>query len=117
MQGWTRDGIETFNKLCQEVVADRASADGKQFEIDFKAFQKVEALRRKTKLDVDGDSGSESDDDGEQEKDQNTQRYVFNHLQDLEKATCCDDNPGVGEDKVSSAFYDSDDNVVQQIKT
>jgi hypothetical protein len=34
-EGWTRDGIETYNTLCRQLVKDRASVFGEQFEIEF----------------------------------------------------------------------------------
>ena len=107
LQGWTREGINTFNKLCQDVMEDRASKEGKRFELEFKSYHAAEELKQKTKLDVD-ESGSESDDEVEE----STQRYVFNHLKDLAGAS-----GNASGHRVAAPVYDSDDNLVETFET
>jgi hypothetical protein len=39
-EGWTRDRIITYNRLCRQIVNDRGSHLGEQFEIEFLGYMK-----------------------------------------------------------------------------
>jgi hypothetical protein len=55
-EGWSREGIVMYNTLCQDIVADRRSALGEEFEIDFLNYirEKGGGKRRRDEESSDG---------------------------------------------------------------
>ena len=86
MQGWSNQGIDKFNQLCQFVIADRSSAEGQKFEMEFLEHQKAKLLLKKQQVNCDvqeddSDSIGEGGGGGGNEGDQS--RWAYNQLYDL----------------------------------
>ena len=93
LQGWTLEGIDKYNKLCEHVKKDRASEEGKLFEKEFLEYQKGECAR-KAKNEAEGeDDDVDSDNEGdENEPKAKRVKEAYNHLKDDDETVDDDDN-------------------------
>jgi hypothetical protein len=80
MRGWSQEGIANFNHLCDCVVKDRQSENGKHFETAFLKFHTNEQLRIKA-----GIIASEACDGEETEQIESTvqPRNAYNQLKEM----------------------------------
>ena len=96
LQGWSLEGIDKYNKLCDHVKKDCESKEGKLFELEFRQYQ-VEAMKLRG-LAIAEEEGNDSDEEGnENEPAAKRQRKAFNHLED-------DDEPASGGAKDTSVI-------------
>jgi hypothetical protein len=79
MRGWSQEGINNFNHLCECVVKDRQSESGKRFETSFLKYHTNEQLRVKAGIGASDDYDS----DTEQMENSAPQNKAFNQLKDM----------------------------------
>ena len=83
MQGWSGEGIDKFNQLCDFVVKDRRSTEGVKFEEAFKKHHEEELMIKKGGIYMGDCNNSDVDEDDEGQNPKNKMAKAYNHLQDL----------------------------------
>jgi hypothetical protein len=78
MQGWSRQGIDKFNILCDLVVKDRSGSQGPKFDAAFMKYHELKLLAER--------GGQEEGSDVEEDEDNGVNGTInaFHQLQDME---------------------------------